>query len=226
MATVTICSDFGAQEEEICHYFHLFPLYWPCSNCLEGMTLVFWIFSFKPALSLSSLTLIKRLFSSSLLSAIRVVSSAYLRLLMFLLPILIQTCNSSSLAFLLMCSAYRLEKWQQTALSYSFLNLKPISCSIQGFNCCFLTCIQVSQETGKMVWYSHLSESFPQFVMICTVKGFHVVNETEIAVLLKFPCILYTPATVGNLISSSSSFSKPSMDIWKFLIHLILKPSI
>ena len=67
---------------------------------------------------------------------------------------------------------------------------------------------------------------FPQFVMTYTVKGFHVVDETEIAVLLKFPCILYTPATVGNLISSSSSFSKPSVDIWKFLIHLILKPSM
>ena len=77
-----------------------------------------------------------------------------------------------------------------------------------------------------MVWYSHLSESFPQFVMIYTVKGFRVVDETEIAVFLKFPCIFYTPATVGNLISSSSSFSKPSVDIWKFVIHLILKPSI
>ena len=86
--------------------------------------------------------------------------------------------------------------------------------------------IQGSQETGKMVWYSHLSESFKQFVMICTVKGFCVVNEKEIAVLLKFPCIFYTPATVGNLISSSSCFSKPSLDIWKFVIHLILKPSM
>ena len=97
MAAVTVHSDFGAQEEEICHYFHLFPLYWSCSNRLEGMTLVFWIFSFKPALSLSSLTLIKRLFSSSLLSAIRVISSAYLRLLMFLLPILIPACAKSTL---------------------------------------------------------------------------------------------------------------------------------
>ena len=89
-----------------------------------------------------------------------------------------------------------------------------------------MTCIQVSQETGKMVWYSHLSESFKQFVMICTVKGFLVVNETEIAVLLKFSCIFYTPGTVGNSISSSSCFSKRSLDIWKFLIHLILKSSM
>ena len=76
----------------------------------DAMILVFLIFSLKPALSLSSFTLINKLFSSSLLSAIRVVSSAYLKLLMFLLPILIPVCNSSSLASLMMCSAYRLDK--------------------------------------------------------------------------------------------------------------------
>ena len=77
---------------------------------LDAMILVFLIFSLKPALSLSSFTLIERLFSSPLLSAIRVVSSAYLRLLMFLQPILTPGCNSSSLAFLMMCSMYRLNK--------------------------------------------------------------------------------------------------------------------
>ena len=80
--------------------------------------------------------------------------------------------------------------------------------------------------TGKMVWHSCLSKSFPQFVMIHTVKGFSIVNETEIDVFLKFPCFLYNPANVGNLISSSSSFSKPSLDIWKFLVHIMLKPSM
>ena len=75
-----------------------------------------------------------------------------------------------------------------------------------------------------MGWYSHLSESFPQFVMIPTVKGFSVVDETD--VFLKFPCFLYNLANVGNLISSSSSFSKPSLDIWKFLVLIMLKPSI
>ena len=78
-----------------------------------------------------------------------------------------------------------------TALLYSFLHLERISCSIQGSNCCFLTHIQVSQETGKMVWYFHLSKSFPQLVMIHTVKGFSIVSETEIDVFLKFPCFLY-----------------------------------
>ena len=116
MAAVTICSDFGAQEEEICHYFHLFS-YSPYSNgvgCYDlrffVCFLLFLIFSLKPALSLSSFIFIKRLFSSSSLSAIRVVSSLCLRLLVFLLPILIPACNSASLAFLMMCSAYRLNK--------------------------------------------------------------------------------------------------------------------
>ena len=76
-----------------------------------------------------------------------------------------------------------------------------------------------------MVWYSRLSKSFPQFVLIQTVKGFTVVNEMEIDVFLKFPCLLYNPENVGNLISSSSSFSKPSLDIWKFLVHIVLEPS-
>ena len=135
MAAVTVWSDFRAQEEEICHYFYLFPSYVPWSMGPDAMILIFIRFSFKLALSLSSFTLIKRLFSSSLLSAIRVISSAYLRLLMFLSPILIPACNSSSLAFRMMYSVYRLNK-QQTALLYSFLNLELISCSIQGSNCC------------------------------------------------------------------------------------------
>ena len=118
MAAVTICSDFGAQEEEICHYFHLFPFYLPCINGVDAMILVFvvvvvvvvLIFSLKPALSLSSFTFIKRLFSSSSLSAITVVSSMYLRLLMFLLPIWIPACNSYNPAFLMICSAHQLNK--------------------------------------------------------------------------------------------------------------------
>ena len=77
-----------------------------------------------------------------------------------------------------------------------------------------------------MVWYSHLSKSFPQFVMIHTVKGFSVVDEKEIDVLLKFPYFLYNPVNVGSLISSSSSFSKPSLEIWKLVVHIMLKPSM
>ena len=75
-----------------------------------------------------------------------------------------------------------------------------------------------------MVWYSKLFKSFPQFVVIYRVKGFSIVNETEVDVFLEFSCFLYDPANVGNLISGSSVFSKPS-NICKFLVHIILKPS-
>ena len=78
----------------------------------------------------------------------------------------------------------------------------------------------------KMVLYSHLSKSFPKFVMINTVKGFSIVGVTEIDAFLKFSCLLYNPANAGNLISSSSFFSKPSLDIWKFLVCVMLKPSL
>ena len=108
----------------------------------------------------------------------------------------------------------------------SFLNLEPISYSIQGSNYCFLTHIQVSQQTGRMVWYSHLFKSFPQFVMIYTVKGFSIVDETEVDVFLEFLYFFYDLVNVGNLISGSSSFSKLSLDIWKFLVCIKLKPSM
>ena len=126
MAVITICSDFRAQEEKICHCFHLFPFYLPWNDGAKCNDLsFFWILSFKLAFSLF-FTLIKRFFSSSLLSAISVVSSAYLRLLMFLPPILIPACNSSSPAFLMMCSTHRLNKQSDSKkpcrTSFSILN--------------------------------------------------------------------------------------------------------
>ena len=96
---------------------------------------------------------------------------------------------------------------------------------MSGSNCCFLIYIQISQETGKVVWYSHPLKNFPQFVVIHTVKGFSGVNETEVHVSLEFPCFLYNPANVINLISGSSAFSKVGLDIWKFLVHVLLKLS-
>ena len=77
-----------------------------------------------------------------------------------------------------------------------------------------------------MVWYSHLFKSFPQFVMIHTVKGFSVVDKTEVDVFLESPCFLYDLVNVGNIISGSSAFSKPSLNIWKFSVHVMLKPSL
>ena len=109
---------------------------------------------------------------------------------------------------------------------YFFLNLKPVHCSMSGSNCCFLTCMQVSQEAGKVVWYSHLSKNFPQFFVIHTVKGFREVNEVEVDVFLEYPCFFYYPTDVGNLVSGSSAFSKSSLYIRKFSFHVLLKPSL
>ena len=93
-------------------------------------------------------------------------------------------------------------------------------------NCCFLTCIQVSQEAGQVVWYSHLFQNFPQFIMIHTVKGFGLVNKAEIDVFLELSCFFNDPADVSSLISGSSAFSKTSLNIWKFQVHVLLKPGL
>ena len=97
---------------------------------------------------------------------------------------------------------------------------------MSGSNYCCLPCIQISQEAGKGVWYSHLFKKFSQFVVIHTVKGFRVVNEAEVDVFLEFSYFFYDPVDVGNLISGSSIFSKSSLYIWNFLVHTLLKPSL
>ena len=93
-------------------------------------------------------------------------------------------------------------------------------------NCCFLTCIQISQGSGKVVWYPHLLKNFPPFVVIHTVKDFGIVNEAEVDVVLELCCFLYDPADVGNLISGSSAFSKSSLNTWKFTVLVLLKPGL
>src|SRR5574340_1180872 len=93
-------------------------------------------------------------------------------------------------------------------------------------NCCFLTCIQISQEADKVVWYSHLFQNFPQFIVIHTVKGFGIVNKAEIDVFLELSCFFHDPVDVDNLISGSSAFSKTSLNIWKFTVHVLLKPGL
>ena len=95
---------------------------------------------------------------------------------------------------------------------------------MSGSNCCFLTFIQISQQTGQVVWYSHLLKNFPQFIVIHTVKGFGIVNKAEVDVFLELFCFLDDPTNVGNLISGSSAFSKSSLNIWKFSVHVLLKP--
>ena len=87
-------------------------------------------------------------------------------------------------------------------------------------NCCFLTCIQVSQEAGQVIWYSHLFQNFPQLIVIHTVKGFGIVNKAEIDVFLELSCFFNDPKDVSNLISGSSAFSKSRVNIWKFTVHV------
>ena len=98
-----------------------------------------------------------------------------------------------------MYSAYKLNKQGD--------NMQPwrkVCFSMSSSNCCFLTCIQISQETGKVVWYSCLLKNFPQFVVIHTVKGFGIVNKAEVDVFLELSCFFDDPADVGNLISGSA----------------------
>ena len=109
---------------------------------------------------------------------------------------------------------------------YSFPSFETVCFSMSGSNCCLLTCIQVSQEAGKVVWYPQLFKNFSQFVVIHTVKGFSVVNEAEVDVFLEFSCFFCDPVDVGNLISGSSAFSKSSLCICKFLVYILLNPSL
>ena len=126
-----------------------------------------------------------------------------------------------------MYSAYKLNKQGDNIQPmYSFSYLKPACCSMSSSNCCFLTCIQVFQEAGQVVWYSHLLKNFPQFTMIHTVKGFGTVNKAEVDAFMEFSCFFDDPADVGNLISGSSAFSKSSLNIWKFMVHVLLKPHL
>ena len=163
-----------------------------------------------------------QLFNSSSLSAIKVVSSAYLRLLIFLPELLIPARDSSRLAFCMMYSVYisRMPIYNLDVLLTQF-ETSPLF-HVQ-FQLLLLDLYTDSQEAGKMVWYSHLLKKFPQFVVIYTVKGFGVVNRAEVDVFLELSCFFCDPADVGNLISGSSAFSKSSLNIWKFSVHVLLK---
>ena len=227
MAAVTICSDFGAQENKVCHCFHYLPIYLPWSDGTGCHDLSLLNVEFSASFSLSSFTFIKSLFSSSSLSAIRVVSSAYLRLLIFLPAILIPSCDSSTLAFHIMYSAYKLNKLGDNIQPWRtpFPDSEAVCCPMSGSNCCFLTCIQSPQEAGKVFWYSHLFKNLPQFVVIHTVKGWSRSrwSRSISGILLLF---LWCNGCWGNLISGSSAFSKSSLHIWKFSVHVLLKPSL
>ena len=107
---------------------------------------------------------------------------------------------------------------------YSFPYLEPVCSSMSSSNCCFLTCTQVSQKAGQVVWHAHLLKNFPQFIVIHTVKGFGIVNKAD--VFLDLSSFFDDPADDGNVISGSSAFSKTSLNIWKFVVHVLLKPGV
>ena len=86
--------------------------------------------------------------------------------------------------------------------------------------------ILLSQEAGQVVWYSHVLKNFPQFIVIHIVKGFGIVNKAKVDVFLELSCFFDDPSNVGNLISGSSAFSKSSLNIWKFTVHVLLKPGL
>ena len=174
MAAVIICSDFGAQKRKSD------PVSSSISHKVMGpdaIILVFWMLCFNPAFSLSSFTVIKRLFSSSSLFTIRVVSSAFLRLLIFLPTILIPACASSSPAFLMMYSAYKLNKQgdniQPWCTPFPIRNQSVVPCPV-------LTVASwpTYRFLKRKVRWSD-TQNFPQFLVTHTVKGFGIINKAE-----------------------------------------------
>ena len=93
-------------------------------------------------------------------------------------------------------------------------------------NCYFLTCIQISQKESQVVWYFHLLNNFPKFVVIHTVRGIDIINKAEVDVFLEISCFFCDPTDVGNVIPDSSTFSKPDLNIFKFIVYVLLKPGL
>ena len=137
-----------------------------------------------------------------------------------------------SLAFHMIYIAYKLNKQgddiQPWPTSFPILNQSILPCPVLAVaSCCIQICIQICQESGDVVWCFHLLKNFPQFIVSCNPhKGFGVVNKAEVEVFLKFSCFFHDPMEVGNLISDSSTFSKASLSIWKFSVHMLLRPSV
>ena len=183
MAAVTICSDVGAQENKVCHYFHFFPICLPEVMWLDAMIFVFWILSFKPAFSFSSFTFIKSHFSSSSLSAIRVVSSAYLSLLILILAILILSCASFSPAFHMIYLACELNKqgdnMQPWCTSFPILNQFIVPCFVLN-----VASLPAYRFLRRQVPWSGIPISFRIFCSLLwsTVSGFGIVNKAEVDV--------------------------------------------
>ena len=189
------------------------------------MILVFWMLSFKPTFSLSSSSFIKRLFSFSSLSAIRVLSSEYLRLLISLLAILIPACASSSLAFCVIYSAYKLKKQDD--------NIQPWQTPFQTWSQCVVPCPVLTVASWptyrflrRQVRWSDISVSwriFHRFLWPTQSKALAYSIKQKVDNILEFSCFFCDPMNVGNLISGSSAFSRSNLNIWKFMVHILLK---
>ena len=182
MAAVTINSDFGTQENKLYHCFHFSPFYLSWSDGTQCPALSFcWMLSFKPVFSLSSLTLIKNLFSFSSLLPLEWCHLRIWGCWYFSMPswfqFLIHPAQHFAWCTLNISLLSRVTIYSLVVLLSQFW-ARP--CSMSASNCCFLSCIQVSQETGKVIWYSHPLKNFPQFVVIHMVKCFGVVNKAEV----------------------------------------------
>ena len=218
MVAVTIFSDFGAQKNKICHCLQFFPFYLPWSDGTGYHDLRFlWLFvflmlSFKPAFSLSSFN---RLFSSSSLSAIRIVSSEYLILLIFLLEIMNPACDSSSLVFHMMYSACKLNKQGDNIQPFPILNTSIV------VPCLVLTVASwpAYRFLRRQVRWSGIPISLRifHFVVIHTVKGFSTVNEAKVDIFLVFPCFMIRQMLAISFLDSLVDYEGYSISSKGFL---------
>ena len=146
---------------------------------------------------------------------------------MFLPAILIPACVLSSPAFLMMYSAYKLIS-RVTICSLDILHSQFVTSMLSHvqFQLLLPDLHTDFSEEGQVVWYSNNLKNFPSCLVIQTVKGFGIVNKAEIDDFLEFSCFIDDARDVGNLISGSSAFSKSSLNIWKFSVHVLLKPGL
>ena len=192
---------------------------------LDAMILVFWMLSFKPAFSLSSFTFIKRLFCSSSLSVIRLVSSAYLRLLIFLPAILIPAYASSSLAFCMMYSAYRLNKQgdntQPWCTPFLIWNQYVVPCTV-------LTAASwpAYRFLKRQVRWSGIPVSWRISTVCCDPQSQRLWLVNKADVFLEHSCFFDDPTDVDNLTFNFSAFSKSILNIWKLLVLILLKGNL
>ena len=177
----SLVSPWGHKESDTTERLHFLRLQ---GACLSSFLFFFFFFSF------SSFTFINGLFHFPSISATRVVPSVYLRLLIFLPPILSPAYASLSTTFHMMYSALSwISNVTIRSLDIPFPSTEPVCCSMSGFNCSFLTYIQISQEEDKVVWCSHLFKNCPQFIVVQKVKGFSIINEAVVDVFLEFSCL-------------------------------------